>query len=89
MINIAHKKCKIKGCKNRAIYNKSNEKVGLYCIKHKLENMINVFSKKCVEENCNIIPSFNYENEKKPLYCVKHKKGNMINIVDSIKSKVN
>ena len=34
---------------------------GIYCNKHKLENMVDVQSKKCIL--CDKTPLFNYENE--------------------------
>jgi hypothetical protein len=54
-------------------------KTGIYCSKHKKENMINVKHKMCIENNCNIAASFNFINLK-ALYCCKHKKENMVDL---------
>ena len=74
MIDVVHQKCKEDNCSIRPSFNFATEIIGIYCGKHKKENMIDVVSPKCKEENCNTIPSFNLETEKKGIYCGKHKK---------------
>ena len=52
-------------CDTRASYNKESEKVGIYCFKHKKEDMVNVVSPKCIEKDCKTQPKFNIDGEKK------------------------
>jgi len=80
MVNIISKTCIHENCKIRPTFNYENEKIRLYCFKHKLDNMVNIINKKCIHENCKIRPTFNYKNETKALYCFKHKLDNMVNI---------
>ncbi len=80
MINIKHKRCIEENCDKQPNFNFQNEKIPLYCKKHKLENMINIVSKKCIEENCDIQPIYNYKKEKNAIYCSSHKKDTMIDI---------
>ena len=44
--------CIHEGCTTSASCHYSNETEGLYCSKHKKENMICVITKKCCHENC-------------------------------------
>ncbi len=74
-------KCFIDDCSINACFNYKGETDGLYCSKHKLDDMINIKHKKCIFENCKTIPTFNYENKKQAIYCNKHKLENMINII--------
>ncbi len=71
-----NKKCKEEHCSTIPCFNLQNEKFGIYCDKHKTDNMVNV-NKKCKEEHCNTIPCFNLQNEKLGIYCSKHKKENI------------
>jgi hypothetical protein len=80
MIDIKHKKCIEIDCNKRPNYNLSNETRGLYCSKHKLDNMINVTSKRCIYINCSKQPIYNIPSESTGLYCLEHKLINMINI---------
>jgi hypothetical protein len=40
---------KCKDCDKIPVFNLLNEKLGVYCSKHKKENMVNVKDKKCKE----------------------------------------
>jgi hypothetical protein len=75
-------KCKFEGgCNKRPNYNEPEETKGLYCKKHKKDDMIDVVNKRCKSEGCNKQPIYNEPGETKPLYCKKHKKEGMINVV--------
>ena len=65
-------------CKTRANFNVEGETTGLYCSKHKLDDMVNVKDKRCLD--CKKNPVFNYENETNGLYCNDHKKDGMVNV---------
>jgi len=56
MIDVKHKKCYFENCNERPKFNYQNKTNGIYCVKHKLEEMIDVINKKCYFENCNKIP---------------------------------
>ncbi len=67
-------------CGIRAIHNYKKYDYGMYCVKHRLENMDNVIVRKqCKQKNCKTYPIFGYE-WKNRLYCVSHKKEDMINV---------
>ena len=68
-------------CSKIASYNLENEKKGLYCKQHKLDDMVNVRCKMCAYEGCIKIPVYNEENEKSGLYCSEHKSDNMIDVI--------
>jgi hypothetical protein len=72
--------CNEDTCQTTPAYNYKGCSYGLYCSKHKQENMINVKNRICKIENCNKRPIYNFENEK-ALYCSEHKQENMINVV--------
>jgi hypothetical protein len=55
-------------------------KSGLYCFKHKLDNMINVYKKTCIHDNCGSLPTYNLPCEKNGIYCAKHKLSGMIDV---------
>jgi hypothetical protein len=55
-------------------------KPGLYCFKHKLDNMINVYKKTCIHNNCGSLPNYNLPCEKNGIYCAKHKLSGMIDV---------
>ena len=74
------KYCFEDGCKTISNFNYKGQKKGLYCLKHKKDDMINVVNKRCQEDDCTTRASYNYEG-KKALYCSKHKIDGMINIV--------
>ena len=57
------------------VFNFINEKGGLYCAKHKENDMIDVKSKKCVYNDCITQPSFGLYN--KITHCKKHKTDDM------------
>lgn len=73
------KKCKYKDCGKRPHFNYKELLSGLYCVKHKKDNMVNVTTKKCEYINCNKIPNFNFEGEN-PIYCFLHKQDGMIDV---------
>jgi hypothetical protein len=75
--------CKEENCNKQPNFNYTGETKGVYCHKHKIENMINVISNKCKEHDCNRQPLFNYTGETKGMYCSKHKIENMVNIVSN------
>lgn len=77
---VSNKYCNTKDCKIIPVYNYKDEKDGLYCSLHKLENMINIKKRKCIIENCYNIPYYNYRGYKQTLYCSSHKLENMIDI---------
>ena len=68
MINVKNKCCLENKCIRRPYFNVLDEKVPLYCIEHKKDNMINVDSKRCVEKNCIKQPIYNFATENKPIY---------------------
>ena len=74
-------RCKSEGCNRHSIYNEPGEKSGLYCKKHKTDDMVNVVNKRCKSEGCNIRPYYNEPEETKPLYCKYHKKEGMIDVI--------
>lgn len=59
MINVNKKNCIYEGCSTTPSYNFSGKKGGIYCNKHKLDNMINVISKSCKSDWCSTIPRDN------------------------------
>ena len=82
MIDVTNKKCCEKGCTKQPTYNLPGETKGIYCFKHKKDNMIDVKHPHCKEEGCTTRPCYNLSTEKKAIYCKKHKKDGMINITD-------
>jgi hypothetical protein len=77
---VTHKKCLEINCNISPYFNYENEKIGIYCSKHKKDNMVDLNSKRCLEDNCKLRPLFNYENKKTGIYCSQHKKENMIDV---------
>ena len=74
-------KCKFEeGCNKQAIYNIPGETKGLFCGKHKKDDMEDVVSQKCIFEECKKIASFNIPGEKSGLYCNSHREEGMINV---------
>ena len=63
-----------------SIINFEGEKIGIYCYKHKLENMIDIISKTCQFTDCKIRPQFNFKGEKIGIFCKEHALDNMIDI---------
>ena len=86
MIDIKHQKCIHECCKKIHNFNYENQKIGLYCRDHKLENMVDVKNTKCLHDGCVIQPKYNYFGKKNGLYCSRHKLDNMI-IIYSEKCK--
>jgi hypothetical protein len=80
MINVSCSKCKFNDCKKYPNFNFSNQKNGVYCYSHKLENMINIKNKTCEFENCKKIPIFNFSDEISGIYCNTHKLENMVDV---------
>lgn len=72
--------CKYPDCNKIAVFNTINNKKGMYCATHKLENMVNVRGKPCKYNNCRKQPNYNFNGEKSALYCSEHKLPNMIDI---------
>ena len=73
-------KCLEKVClTKRHYYDFATETKGIYCSKHKKEDMIDVTSKPCIEDKCFIRPIYNFATETEGIYC---KKENMIDIVN-------
>jgi hypothetical protein len=58
------KYCKENDCNTRPNYNLPDKKIGIYCLKHKKDNMVNVVTKKCLEENCKTQPNYNLPDKK-------------------------
>jgi hypothetical protein len=77
-------KCKNEKCNKIPNYNYESENVGIYCNKHKLENMIDVKNKKCIYKDCNTISNYNYKNEKYGIYCSKHKLKRMVDVFNKM-----
>ena len=50
MVDIKSKRCEHENCDTRPTFNLSNEKIGIYCSKHKTEGMVNV-KDKCLQCN--------------------------------------
>jgi Holliday junction resolvase len=80
MVDIKHKKCLEENCNKQPTYNLPDKKIGIYCLKHKKDNMVDIKNKKCLEENCNKQPIYNLPDKKIGIYCLKHKKDNMVDI---------
>jgi hypothetical protein len=64
-------------CKTYSVFNYEDQMKGIYCYKHKLEDMVNVKMKRCSNSKCSQLARFNFHN-KKPLYCLEHKSDNMV-----------
>ena len=60
-------KCLEENCNKRPNFNLSNEKIGIYCNKHKKTNMIDVKNKRCLEKYCDTQIS----NNKYKGYCTR------------------
>ena len=87
MVNVKSKTCIHPNCKTRPYFNVEGETTGLYCSKHKSENMIDIKHQRCLHPNCKKQPNFNVEGEKVPKYCSKHKSENMVNIFSNLCSE--
>jgi len=73
--------CKEKDCNKKPNFNLQGSKIGIYCLKHKKENMIDITRKKCLHDMCYVIPVYNLPNNKTGIYCNEHKKNDMINVL--------
>ena len=80
MIDVKTKKCIEPNCITQPIYNIPTERHGIYCKKHKKENMINIKNKKCVHINCYKIPYFNVPSKKNAIFCFTHKTEDMVDV---------
>ena len=69
------------GCEKQPVYNKPEEKVGIYCSEHKKEGMVDVKNKRCIESGCEKQPAYNKPEERVGIYCTEHKKEGMVNVV--------
>lgn len=78
------KTCKYEGCDMESPkFNHVAEIKGIYCKKHKENDMINVVDKIfCNHFGCTSSPFYNFKNKKRGIYCVKHKEKDMVNITD-------
>lgn len=68
------------GCKTQAIYNFEGLSKGIYCSKHKKNEMVDVKNKKCIHDCCKRQPIYNNDGETNALYCSEHKKDLMVNV---------
>ena len=75
-------KCKENNCNIQPAYNYDNNLKGLYCNKHKKDNMINVIGPHCLYQNCKTRPIYNFSDNNKGIYCKKHKQEGMLNIIN-------
>ena len=75
---IKTKKCIYENCIIQPSFNKKGEKSGLYCLKHKDDDMINVTCVICNYENCIKRATCNFKGKTKLLYCSEHKEKGMI-----------
>jgi hypothetical protein len=81
-VDVQHDRCIEEGCSKNPTFNYSGEKKGIYCGRHKKDDMQDVLSKRCQENGCNTLkPSFNYSDKKIGIYCAKHKKENMFDVL--------
>jgi hypothetical protein len=55
-------KCKFENCDKYSSFNYQNEKSGMYCFKHKLDDMVDVKHKKCNSDFCHIRGNGKYDN---------------------------
>jgi len=83
MINVITKKCQYDKCRVTPIFNYCKESKGLYCSKHKLDEMVDVINKKCEKDGCFSIPRCNYIGQK-GRFCSKHKLGGMVDVNERI-----
>ena len=57
-------KCQFTDCVvKHAVFNIHGESKGIYCVKHRAENMVNVKDKTCIEVGCDILPIYNLPTE--------------------------
>lgn len=70
--------CKYPDCNKIAVFNTINNKKGMYCATHKLENMVNVRAHTCIYEGCRKQPIHNFYGEKGSIYCAEHKLNGMV-----------
>ena len=78
-----YKKCNFANCVVVPKFNYDGESKGIYCSKHRKDDMVDVINIRCFEKDCKITrPAFNYKNEKKGLYCFTHQKKDMINVLE-------
>jgi hypothetical protein len=80
MIDVIHKRCSFPNCDIQPNFNYINEKIGLYCGEHKLDDMVDIKHNKCTFPNCNTQASFNLTNEKSGLFCGVHKQAGMVDV---------
>lgn len=74
-------KCQVEGCTVKyATYNYITSSKGMYCSKHKLDDMKDVVNSKCMEFGCRKRPSFGIKGTNSARYCALHKKENMIDM---------
>jgi len=80
MINLSATICIYDDCKKQAIYNIKGQKHGVYCSKHKSDDMIDIRHNFCIYDNCKKQATYNDDGHKKGIYCKEHKIENMINV---------
>ena len=73
-------RCYEDNCDKKPYFNLPGSKNGLYCCKHKTEEMIDIINKRCTFLNCNKQPAYNLPGSKIRLYCSKHKTENMVDV---------
>ena len=60
------------GCSAYPSSNLPEYKSGIYCNKHKKNDMINVITKECIEYGRNVQALYNFSEYSVRLYCSKH-----------------
>ena len=60
-------------CKTHPVFNILGTNKGMFCFKHKKEDMVNVKNKICIYQNCSTQASYNIKGETNKLYCKKTK----------------
>jgi hypothetical protein len=67
-------KCQHEFCSIKPNYNFINEKVGIFCNKHKENNMVNLKTvKQCCVDKCMEQARYNYITDKERKYCTVHR----------------
>jgi hypothetical protein len=83
MVDIVSKRCNHDNCVTRPSYNLPGEATGLYCFKHKEDEMINVLEKRvCLHPKCTKRPNYNFPGEKKGVFCFDHKDADMVDVIN-------
>jgi hypothetical protein len=83
MEDVVSKKCI--ECHSQPSYNLPDEKIGIYCKKHKLQDMIDVRSKKCQFPTYDKQPVYNIQGKNTRIFCKEHKEPGMVNVCEKRK----